>query len=187
MRSADGARLQTVTVRRDIPPVLRLVLLSSLALACGPAGEDAARAPNASDSSRTHAAKTRFTDEGKVCLAIDTKVAPPSATDRHGATFLIAGAPLVVTVHPPQHVPVSACLQTGSSCQVRLDGATLQIRSQLRFDLAGAVDCIATSTAAVVCDGPALADGQYVLQHGSARSAFEVPLTTPLPFCNSPR
>jgi hypothetical protein len=155
-----------------------------LVLACSRAREDTPRAAATTASSPTPVLKTRFADEGQVCLAIDTKVAPAAATDSQGATFLIAGAPLIATVHAPQEMPTSACLQAGSSCQVRLEGTTLQIHSQLRFDLEGKLDCIATSSAAVVCDGPALTDGPYVLQHGSTRITFQVPIATALPFCN---
>lgn len=125
----------------------------------------------------TPAVKTRFANEGKVCIAIDTKAAP---ADFEGGLF--AGIPLVVTVHAPQNMPAGACLQAVSHCTARVDGATLQIESQLRFDVEGKHDCIATSTAAVVCDGPPLEEGHYALQHGSARGAFDVPSASP--FCD---
>lgn len=171
---------------QETSSLLAIAPLALLVLACGPSNDDATRAMTMSASSRPQAAKPRYTDEGKVCLKIDTKVAPAEATDSRGASFLIAGAPLIISVHAPQDMPTRACLQTGSSCQVKVDGTTLQIHSLLRFDLTGALDCIATSTAEVVCDGPPLTDGQYVVQHGSTRSSFQVPITTPLPFCIPP-
>jgi hypothetical protein len=119
--------------------------------------------------------------QGKACLELDSKAAPPDAVDAAGRAWLQPNFPVLVSVFPALQTEPARCLKrTEQACSVRLRGNELRVESRFRFEPAATEPCDEGAALGVICPGPRLESGEYVLQHGTQRTTFQVPGSLPV-------